>query len=49
MMKWNHLPNGGGIYEQHPKMLDDFMVIDQIRVKAANRRRAMEARNAKRK
>jgi hypothetical protein len=49
MFKWNHLPVSGGIYEQHPKVLDDFLVIDQINIAAKNRRQAMEARKARRK
>lgn len=27
MMKWNHLPWPGGLYDQHPKLLDDFYLI----------------------
>lgn len=49
MMKWNHLPIAGGIYDQHPKMLDDFMAIDYENVSAKNRRQALEARKARRK
>jgi hypothetical protein len=26
-MKWSHLPVGGGIYDQHPKLLDDWLTI----------------------
>jgi hypothetical protein len=29
-MKWTHLPVAGGIYDQHPKLLDDFLVIMEI-------------------
>jgi hypothetical protein len=49
MFKWNHLPVAGGIYDQHPKVLDDFLIIDQIKIAAENRRRAMEARKNRRK
>lgn len=49
MMKWNHLPVKGGIYDQHPQMLDDFQVIENIRVDAENKRQAAEARKARRK
>jgi hypothetical protein len=49
MFKWNHLPVAGGIYDQHPVMLDDFVQIDQINIAAKNRRQAMEARKARRK
>jgi hypothetical protein len=26
-MKWAHLPVAGGIYDQHPDLLDGFMII----------------------
>jgi hypothetical protein len=26
-MKWNHLPVEGGLYDQHPKLLEDFRYI----------------------
>jgi hypothetical protein len=26
-MRWTHLPVGGGLYDQHPKFLDDLHVI----------------------
>lgn len=26
-MKWAHLPNAGGIYDQHPDLLDGFQII----------------------
>lgn len=48
-MKWNFLPEGGGLYSQHPKLLDDFVVLDSINIKAKNRRQAIEARKARRK
>jgi hypothetical protein len=30
-MKWNHLPVSGGLYAQHPDLLDDFALIFQVR------------------
>lgn len=27
MMKWNHLPQDGGLYDQHPDLLDGFLII----------------------
>lgn len=48
-MKWNHLPVMGGIYDQHPKMLDDFLIIDNIRSQAIARQRAQQQRQARRK
>ncbi len=29
-MKWSHLPCGGGIYDQHPQLLDEWLVIMQV-------------------
>lgn len=26
-MEWSHLPVAGGIYDQHPQLMDDFMYI----------------------
>lgn len=26
-MRWTHLPTSGGLYEQHPKFLDDLQLI----------------------
>lgn len=26
-MKWNHLPVEGGLYDQHPKLLEEFRYI----------------------
>ncbi|HEY6019720.1 MAG TPA: hypothetical protein VIY48_07410 [Candidatus Paceibacterota bacterium] len=30
-MKWAHLPNAGGLYEQDPDLLDGFEIIFQER------------------
>jgi len=48
-MTWAHLPIAGGIYDQHPALLDDFVLLDGINNKAKARRQAMEARKARRK
>lgn len=32
MMKWTHLPVGGGLYDQHPKFLEDMFEIAQVDV-----------------
>ena len=29
-MKWTHLPVDGGIYDQHPKLMDEWMEIMEI-------------------
>jgi len=26
-MQWNHLPVAGGIYDQHPKLLEEWSII----------------------
>jgi len=26
-MKWNHLPVAGGIYDQHPRLLQEWSII----------------------
>lgn len=54
MMKWTHLPMDGGLYDQHPKMLDNFLIIAGIEAKAERRRqekqkREMELEQKKRK
>lgn len=28
-MQWSHLPVAGGIYDQHPKLLDEWMILFQ--------------------
>lgn len=30
-MNWSHLPEPGGIYQQHPQLLDEWLVIWQIK------------------
>lgn len=30
-MKWNHLPEPGGLYAQHPDLLEDFFYIFRMR------------------
>jgi len=52
-MRWNHLPVAGGLYDQHPKLIDDFMTIFAMRgeyeaEKAAEEKRNMEQRTRKR-
>ena len=38
-MEWNHLPQAGGLYDQHPQIIDDFQVIFGIRSAYEKRRR----------
>lgn len=39
-MKWAHLPVPGGLYDQHPKLMDDFLIImhEEARVEAKRAR-----------
>lgn len=36
-MKWAHLPNAGGIYDQSPALLDDWSIIFQKQGEARQR------------
>jgi len=44
-MKWTHLPVAGGIYDQHPKLMDEWRIIFGIR----SEKQAKEAEAEKRK
>lgn len=45
-MKWNHLPVAGGLYDQHPRLLEEWNVIFRERAKKEEQdRRAEEAKN----
>lgn len=46
-MKWNHLPNAGGIYDQHPQLLEEWQYIFQE--KAEHEEREQERERAKQK
>jgi hypothetical protein len=49
MFKWNHLPMAGGLYDQHPKLLDDFVTISQVESKIeSERQKKRDAENARR-
>jgi len=41
-MKWSHLPVEGGLYDQHPKLLDDFQIIMATEASVERKRRARE-------
>lgn len=45
-MKWTHLPVAGGLYDQHPKLIDDFELIMGVEAMVEKRKRAKE-KNAK--
>lgn len=42
-MKWNHLPVAGGLYDQHPMLLDSFAVIFSIRSEHERKEQAKQA------
>ena len=44
-MKWAHLPVAGGLYDQHPKLLDEWMMIINIDSQMQNK----EMKSAERK
>ena len=46
-MKWNHLPVDGGLYAQHPDLLEDFGLIFQRR--AAHEEKERKEQEAKQK
>jgi hypothetical protein len=41
-MKWAHLPNAGGLYDQHPELLDGFRYIFSVRGEEQERQRKLE-------
>lgn len=45
-MKWSHLPNAGGLYDQDPKLLDDFRYIFAKRGEEQERERKKNEREA---
>lgn len=48
-MRWTHLPNGGGLYDQHPKLLDEWEYIFRrvARHREEEQRRREEEANRK--
>jgi hypothetical protein len=48
-MQWNHLPMPGGLYDQHPELLDRFMYIFQERNKEERKKNAQREAEMKRK
>lgn len=47
MFKWNFLPDVGGIYDQSPRILEDFVTIREIEVKEEKRQQEAEKRKQK--
>lgn len=46
-MKWNHLPVEGGIYAQHPQLLDEWAYIFEKVAEHEKREREREEAEAK--
>lgn len=46
-MKWTHLPVAGGIYDQHPKLLDDWLAIMAVDHEVEERKLKEQERKAK--
>jgi hypothetical protein len=44
-MRWNHLPVAGGLYDQHPRLLEEWGII--FRVKAAHEKQKHEEEQRK--
>lgn len=42
-MRWNHLPSAGGLYDQHPRLLEDWLMI--FNTKAEHEKAEAEKRN----
>ena len=38
-MKWNHLPVAGGIYDQHPQLLEEWSYIFEKKAEEEERER----------
>jgi len=46
-MQWNHLPVAGGLYDQHPQLLEDFLYIFTIKSKYEKEKMDKEQRETK--
>lgn len=44
LFKFNYLPVAGGLYDQHPRLLEDFLMIAQIEARAERRRQEKRER-----
>lgn len=48
-MKWNHLPEAGGLYDQHPDLLDQFQYIFAARAEYQEKERKRDEAERQRK
>lgn len=46
-MKWAHLPVAGGLYDQHPQLLDEISFIFKERAKYQEKQRKEDERKNK--
>jgi hypothetical protein len=47
-MKWSHLPVEGGIYDQHPKLIDQFRYIFATRAEHEEKKRKADEQKQRR-
>jgi hypothetical protein len=47
-MKWSHLPLPGGIYAQHPKLIEQFRVIFSVRAEHEEKKRKADEQKQRR-
>lgn len=45
LFRWTHLPNPGGLYDQNPQLLEDFLLIAGIEGEEQERKRKKEERS----
>lgn len=48
-MKWSHLPNAGGLYDQDPELLDGFRYIFSVRAEHEAEEQRQREREANKK
>lgn len=46
-MEWTTLPVAGGIYDQHPRLIDEFLIIMNVEGQVQNKLRAEQQRKSK--
>lgn len=46
-MKWNHLPVAGGLYDQHPRFIEEVQYIFRERAAYQERKRKEDERKQK--
>lgn len=47
-MEWAHLPVAGGLYDQHPQLLDEWLIIFQVKAEEEAKEAERRKREAKR-